>query len=385
VKDLASFQTALSFTVKPLDLTDLASFFLAEHGYQVRGSGEAEGTIAGPPAGLNIEGEAKIPSGQIIAPISSSNKTAYAFPFQNLSTRFRFVGGILSINEARARVFGGTLQGNGSINPRQAPIRFDLNATGESLRTEAFLAENTSQKQVISGPINGNLNAKGDITGLSSWNGNGSVNMKSGRYQAPPVVTPILSALNLSQFASGDLTGINGTFALRNGIMTTEDLTFLSTIGKAFYRGDVGLDTTLNGDLNLVFAQVAVAQSQILQQISLDGTSVSIPTKVRGTLLAPLFPGFSPGKLAQLGLQRTGQKVLQDVLLGKSRTTETGTASASGKIDPGKELLRGLEGLFKKKKSNPTPTTTEPAKEGTSPDKELQKDLGKELQRLFKF
>jgi hypothetical protein len=78
--------------------------------------------------------------------------------------------------------------------------------------------------------------------------------------------------------------------------------------------------------------------------------------------------------------------MLQDALLGKSRTTETGTASASGKIDPGKELLRGLEGLFnKKKKNSPAPTTSEPPKEETSPDEELQKNIGKELQKLFKF
>ena len=399
VKDLGAFNTALRFSVKPLDLADLASVFLKDSGYRMSGSGEVEGTIEGPPANLKVEGSAKIPTGQIVAPISSANKSSYAFPFQNLSTGFRFAGGRLAIIDARANVFGGLLKGSGTVDPRSAPIQFDLQATGEALRTEAFLAENTSQKQVVTGPINGTLQAAGDATGLASWNGKGSVNMKNGKYQAPPVVTPILSMLSLSQFSSGDLSSVDGTFVLKSGIMTTSDLVFVSTIGKAFFKGDVGLDTTLHGDLNLIFSQVAVQASQMLKDISLDGTSVSVPTKVRGTLLAPSFPGFSTGKLLELGLKRTGQKLLQDILTGKPSTSDPQAASATKKVDPGKELLNSLGDLFKKKKrkqpepapsnvepppGNVTPPPAEPVKKPTSVEKDL-KDIGKDLKKLFKF
>ena len=214
VKDLSTFHTDLQFTVKPLDVTDLASFFLKDSGYKVSGSGEAEGRMSGPAANLTITGTTRVPSGEVSMPLSSSNSSVYSAPYQNLSSGFRYAGGKLAFNDAQASVFGGQLQGNCLIDPRARPIRFDLQLTGKALRTEAFLAENTSQKQVITGPVDGRFVATGDTTGLTSWNGSGSLSLRNGTYQAPPVVTPILSMLNLKQFASGDLTSADGTFVL---------------------------------------------------------------------------------------------------------------------------------------------------------------------------
>ncbi len=416
VRDLATFNTDLQFVVKPLDVTDIAAFFLKGSGYKLTGAGEASGKMSGTPALLAVSGTTRIAAGELSLPLTTGNNNVYSVPFQNLESGFRYAAGKLAFSDAQAQVFGGRLKGNVLIDPRAKPIRFELQANGEALRVESFLAQNTSQKTAVAGPVNGTFAATGDTAGLTTWNGSGSLSLRNGTYKAPPVVTPILSALNLKQFESGDLSSGDGTFILQSGIMTTNDLTFVSTIGTAFYRGDVGLDTSLRGDLNLVFSQAAVNQSQTLKDLSLDGKSVSVPTKVRGTLLAPEFPGFSPGKLLELGLKRTGQKMLQEILTGKPKPAENTTASESRKVDPGQELLKELGGLFKKKKKkNPEPapapqpqapaqpqpsvtapaTPTAPVATATPPapapakkpqpiDKEL-KQLGKDLKKIFKF
>ena len=328
--------------------------------------------------------EARVPSYNAVIPVSAADKSSYTFPFKNLVGSFRYAGNTLTIKKASAGLFGGTLEGTGTILPGNTPISFNVNAKGKGVQTEAFLAQNTSQKQVISGPISATFQMAGNASGLATWNGKGSLLMQNGKYQAPPVITPFLSLVNLKEFAAGDLKEASGTFALNGGILTTNDFTCLSSAGTADYRGNVGLDTSLKGNLSLHFSQAAVQQSQVLQQISLDGKTVSIPTRVEGTLQNPSFPGFSTNKLLELGLKRKGQKMLQDILLpGSKKPAGTESAPDQQKKDSGKELIENLQNIFKKKKKPATsPGTTTPA--APAPTKK-EDALTNELKKLFKF
>ncbi len=388
VNDLKKFALSLRYTIDPLDLTDLGKIFLPPDGYTLHGSGLAEGKIDGFASKASITGTVRFSSCNVAAPISTTNKSTFIFPFQNVVAIFRYQAGTLAIESAHAGLFGGMLSGKGTLQPLKKPATYQIEAQGQGIQAESFLAQNTSQKQVISGPVNATLQASGDTTGLASWNGKGDLNIQNGRYQAPPVITPVLSLVNLKEFASGDINAGNGTFTIRDGVMTTDDLTCLTTAGKAFYRGNVGLDTSLNGQLNLAFSQTAVQQSQALQQISLDGITANIPTRVGGTLLAPTFPGFSAGKLLELGLKRKGQKMLQDLILpGSNKPAGTeGSPEATNK-DPGKELLDNLQNIFrKKKKSEAKPLTPEGTAAPTPQTPAKNEDLlKKELKKLFKF
>ncbi|PKL43511.1 MAG: hypothetical protein CVV42_20180 [Candidatus Riflebacteria bacterium HGW-Riflebacteria-2] len=303
------------------------------------------------PKKLSLTGSASVPRFDFDLPVSSTNRSSYLFPFIDVNTSFSYSGNVFIIKSARAKLFGGSLSGSGKVFPGKHPVQLQVNAKGSGLRSESFLDSNTTQKQVITGPVGGTFKATGDIDTLASWNGNGSLRMQNGRYNTPPVVTPFLSLVNLKEYSSGDISDASATFVIRKGIMTTNDLSFLSSAGRADYRGDVGLDTSLKGNLEIRFAPAAVAKSRVLQQISLDGKSASIPSRVEGTLLAPVFPGFKPEKLLELGLKRQGQKLLQDLLTPRSKEpASTETAPAPQKSDPAKELLKGLGNLFKRRR-----------------------------------
>jgi hypothetical protein len=177
--------------------------------------------------------------------------------------------------------------------------------------------------------------------------------MQNGHYEAPPVITPMLSLVNLREFASGDIESGKGTFALNNGYLSTNDLVFVARAGKAYYRGQVGLDTSLSGKMTIIFDQEAVRRSSALQQISLDGRSASIPSRVEGTLLTPSFPGFSAQKLLELGLKRKGQRMLQDIFLPrKDKPAEQSENQQQQQQEPKKEkpeekIIEGLKDIFK--------------------------------------
>lgn len=122
----------------------------------------------------------------------------------------------------------------------------------------------------------------------------------------------------------------------------------LTSAGKGYYRGQIGLDTSIKGKMNLMFSEEAVKRSKALQQISLDGRSAGIPTNVEGTLTSPSFPGFSAQKLLELGLKRTGQRILIDILSPqKKEGKSTQQQTDSKKTDPGQKIRKELEKIFK--------------------------------------
>ena len=215
--------------------------------------------VEGAPKNLSLTGSASVPRFDFDLPVSSTNRSSYLFPFIDVSTSFSYSDNVFTINSAQAKLFGGSLSGSGKVFTGKTPVQLQVNAKGSDLRAESFLDSNTTQKQVITGPAGGTFNAEGDIETLSSWNGTGSLHMQNGRYNTPPVVTPFLSLVNLKEYSSGDISEASATFVIRQGIMTTSDMMFLSSAGRADYRGDVGLDTSLKGNLEIRFAPVAVA------------------------------------------------------------------------------------------------------------------------------
>jgi hypothetical protein len=413
IEDFARLKLGFDFSVQPLDITDIGTFFLKGTGYQAQGAGTASGKISGPLEGMIITGTATVPAGRIEAPVSKVNTDIFAFPFTHGVIPFAASDGTLSIKNARASLFGGTLTGSGKVFTREKPIRFQFDTQGTSLQTQSFLSLNTSQKSVLAGPIALTCQAVGDTSGLNSLNGNWSLNMKNGHYQAPPVISPVLSMLNLNQFASGNLTSMQGNFQIKNGRMNSDNLLFQSSIGNASFKGSVGFDTALSGKLNLSFSPAAVQQSQVLQQFSDDGKTVNVPTKVEGTLLSPSFPGFSTGHLIELGLKRKGQQLLQEALMGKmgGQTTSPASGTNQPKLNPEQLISDALKGVFRQKnpQASPQPQTqvqqsphqsgspsghsgtgiaTAPVAPSPSPRKqienELEKALEKGLKNLFK-
>ena len=326
---------------------------------------------------LVIVGNVMAAAGKIEVALASGSTSTFAFPFTNLVAPVRFSGNKLSVENARTSLFGGSISGDGTVFTDKVPLRFEIEAAGNGIQAENFLAQNSTQQQAISGPINAVLMAAGDVPGINSHTGTGHLRMQNGRYQTPPVIAPFMKIANLAEFSSGDLQDASGTFVLEKGILTTSDLAASTAAGQAFYRGNIGLDTSLQGRLELRFGSAAVRKSDILRQISTDGSSAAIPTRVEGSLLAPVFPGFSLGGLLELGLKKQGQKLLQDMINPGAKSSD------SSQQQKNKGILGDLQNIFKKKKSSGD-NLAPAAATSTAPVKK-EDPLKKGLKNLFKF
>jgi hypothetical protein len=362
VEDISTFKLAFTYGIQPLDLTDIAAFFLKDTGYKATGSGNGTGKISGPIDKIVIEGTAILPTALVEAPISKKDTATFKFPLKNFTAPFRFTEGVLALKQLKAGVFSGTIEGSGNIFVKETPIRFALETKGTGLETNEFLALNTTMKNVVQGPIDVHFSSTGNTTGLDSLAGNWGVTMKQGKYQSPPVVAQGLALLNASHLSSGDLTGINGVFVFKDGKMNSNDLLAKSPFGNASFKGTVGLDTTLNGVTTIVFNQQAIQSAPMLKQISLDGQTAEVPIGVKGSLLSPSLD-LKLDKLLEKAAKKQITNVLQDALFGKNKnqpTTASGTP-ATGKIDPGKLLMDNLGKILNPGKNEPAPTPPSPS------------------------
>lgn len=374
LSDLRKRVLAMTYSIDPINMAEISNALISTQGFSVSGIGSSKGQITGTPTNISLTGTLELTTCNLTIPLDKPKNDSYIFPFTNLFAAYRYSAGEIKIDKATTSIFSGHLNGSGNVFITENPVRIQMRANAAGIRAEKFLSENSTEKNAISGPIDANISANGNSSGLNTWNGSGNFSMRNGSYQAPPVITPVLSLVNLREFSSGTIQSGQGTFQMRNGILTTNDLVFISNAGKAFYRGNVGLDTSLSGKMNIVFAQEAVKSSPALQQISLDGKSADLPTNVAGTLLSPSFPGFSPQGLLELGLKRQGQKLLQDLIFKrKSEPADAGNVSKEENNDPGKQIMQGLQNIFKKKRN-------------AAPEhKPAPQDLGKDLKKLFNF
>ncbi|MBF0498905.1 MAG: hypothetical protein HQM09_02125 [Candidatus Riflebacteria bacterium] len=414
ISDFGKFALNLTYHIQPLDMTDIGGFFLAGTGYQAHGTGQGTGKVTGSIEKMILDGVAQLPSGLFEAPVSKTNTSTFKFPFTDLNAPFRLASGVLDVQGAKAKIFGGTMQTSGKIFLAEKPIRFLFDTTGTSIDVENFMSTNTRLKNVVTGNMNMSLKTGGNTTGLESLDGGLDLGMKNGTYQAPPVAAQLFSMLQAEQLASGSLNGVSGKFVFKNGRMNSDDLLFKSPFGQLGYKGSVGLDTTLQGVLNLQITNAACQSSSMLRQLVGKQPALNLPVGLKGTLFSPAIDLNIQALLKETATHMIGDAVkekaadaLSGMLGGKKKlsvaTTTASTEPQNIKDAVMQELGNVLTG--KKKPATvvpaPVPSGSLPAPDNTpsttpaptpvpqeSPDKQLKneiKNIGKDLKNIFKF
>jgi uncharacterized protein involved in outer membrane biogenesis len=336
VRNFSTFELGFLYNVQPLDLTDIGQFFAGATGYVISGQGTGNGRLTGPLASFTLEGNASIPQGQFEAPISQTNRSTFKFPFTALAAETQLHNGILSVKKASAKLFKGTLNTSGKVYLQETPIRFDFDTKGNQLMAEEFLSLNTTQKQALAGGIDFTLKTAGNTTGLNSLNGRSFLLMKKGRYQSPPLASQIFGLLGANHLTSGAIENLAGNFVFQNGRMNSDDLLINNPLGHVKYRGWVGLDTTLQGTVDLMLTEKACQQSATLRQLAANQKQINLSVGVKGSLLSPSID-LGLEKLLKDALKKQGQQLLQNALSGGA-----GGKLASGTPSP-KDLLQGAK------------------------------------------
>ncbi|NLI76908.1 MAG: AsmA family protein, partial [Candidatus Riflebacteria bacterium] len=368
VDSWATFGLDFAYDIDPLDLTDIGQFFLAGTGYGLTGRGTALGRVTGPIGTFLLAGTAKVPAGVIETAVSKGAST-FKFPFKDLTAPFTFANKVLEVKGAQLGLFSGTVQASGKAWVAETPIRFSFDTKGTGLQAQEFLALNTGYKNVLTGGVDLTFGAQGNTTGLSSLDGLWSVGMKSGKYQAPPVAAQLFTLLNAPQLSSGDLSNLAGTFLFKGGQMHSDDLLFKSPVGQMSYKGNVGLDTSLDGTAQLVLPREVCQGSPVLSQLVGKRPTLELPVGVKGSLAAPSI-NLALDKLLKKAVEEQVKDKAQDLLLNaltggkKAPATASGTApTASGTVQPakptaGKLLENELGKLLGIKTPTPAPVAS---------------------------
>ncbi|GAB4283037.1 MAG: hypothetical protein Kow0029_28900 [Candidatus Rifleibacteriota bacterium] len=375
LKDWGKLMTDFSYSVKPLDATDAAGFFLKDYGYKFQGIGSGTGKITGAVEKIVVTGQAEIPEGIFSAPISKANKDEFKFPFTKLAATFKYFNKVFEIQKADFDIFSGKVSASGKVFLDKEPIAFEFVTNLSQVETSAFLRQNTKFGNVLKGGLDGKADIKGNANGLASVNGLASLSMPKGSYNSPPVIRNICEQLNASHLASGTIENVSGDYTISAGRISSKNTMARSKYGKMVFIGSVGLDTSLDGTMNLEIVRSACLQSQVLKQLIGDEEYLKVPVTLKGSLISPSV---------SIPLDR----MLKDVAQKKVKSSLEKTAKeALGKIF-GKEKPKEQSDQ-QAQPNQPVTNQTSPAPAPEEkPVKKLEnkiKDIGKDLKKIFKF
>lgn len=391
MKNWAKFITDFKFVVTPLDVTDVAGFFLKDTGYKVEGSGTGNGSITGAVAEIKVDGVASVPVGLFAAPVSEKGDL-FKFPFKALQARAVYHAGVLTVSSATMELFSGKVNASGKVFVDKDPIAFEFDTKINQLMTEQFLAENTKYKDILRGGLDGTFAAKGNTTGLVSLNGNASLAMQKGHYNSPPFVRQIADQLNAPQLASGPIDNAAGEYLINGGRINAKNMMGKSKDGKVTFLGSVGLDATLDGEAQIQLTRAACQQSNVLKQLVGNSEYLDIPVTLKGSFMSPSVGLPLDRMLKDVAEKRAKETVQKEAekalgkLFGIKGGGSTPAPVASAPVETAPAAPAGT----------PAPETASQTvqpvpQEPQSPQKKIEnkiKDVGKELKNLkniFKF
>jgi uncharacterized protein involved in outer membrane biogenesis len=242
-----------------------------------------------------------------------------------LSIRYRVADNILSVEDLRGGMTGGTFTDTARINlaGRGFPFTTRLNLHG--VRADELIA---AFDPLAAGSISGTLSAKADLTGLGtsaaaikrSLSGTGDFHIKNGRVSSCGFVLELARVLHSEELRVIHFSTFNGTFRIRR------EQVFLNAFlnGPAIsmkQSGRIGFDNSL--DMNIE-AQPA--------------SHVTVPIKATGTIGSPSCS--ISGKNLE---RRLGEKAEETKEMGREvlKNAETGLKEKKQQLE---KTLRGIFG-----------------------------------------
>lgn len=222
-------------------------------------------------------------TGRLAATIGINGGMYKQFAFTDLSGRLNIANGRLEMDQIKGQSGGGTVTGQFLVHlPKHKPSTTDASFQVRDLPFEEF----THVLGATDHPIIGDLSLTGSLQGTGkhpqgvshTLNGKAELLIKQGRIQRFTVISKVLSILNLPTLLAGkvDLTKdglpfdkITGTFLIKNGQVTTEDLVVDSPVMKISAAGHYDVPTN---QLDFVMAISPFGSySQFLKNIPLFG------------------------------------------------------------------------------------------------------------------
>lgn len=174
----------------------------------------------------------------ITATVSADKGSFKGAEFKKLSTTVSLTDRVLSVQPLAAEVFGGLLSAKVTVDSKTAPTDYQVEFKLGKASADEIISYVAANKREMTGAMSleGKLAASGDTDDLirKSAAGSVSIHAEDGMLRQFPVLSKVFSVLNVSQlfrFRLPDMVSegmpyndLKATFAIKNGIVSTEDL-----------------------------------------------------------------------------------------------------------------------------------------------------------------
>lgn len=335
--------------------------------YAPQGGGAQAGKGGGADAPIDLTAlRALRANGKLrIGSLKASNLKA-----SNVRLDFKANGGRVEASPLSANLYQGSMNGALSVNAAEAVPSFAIkqNLSGVAIGP---LLKDLANKDTLegNGTVNLDVTTRGATVGAlkRALNGGASVNLRDGAVKGIDVAGTIrnaqakLGSLKGQQTQAADksqktdFSEMSGTFAIRNGVASNNDLTMKSPLLRVAGAGDINIgEDSIN---YLVKASLVATSKGQDGRATSDLKGITVPVRATGPLAAPSFGLDFNAMLTDTVKQQAEEKIkgkLESLLGGKKDAAAAAPGAPAAKPgaaeapksnrDAAKDALKGLFG-----------------------------------------
>ncbi len=286
----------------------------------------------------------------------------------NVRLDFKANGGRVEVSPLSANLYQGAMNGAVSVNAAEAVPSFAIKQNLSGIAIGPLLKD-LANKDTLEG--NGTVNLDVTTRGATvaalkrGLNGGASVNLRDGSVKGIDVAGTIrnakakLGSLKGQQTQAADknqktdFSELSGTFAIRNGVASNNDLAMKSPLLRVAGAGDINIgEDSINYTVKATLAGTLKGQDG---REASDLKGITVPVRATGPLAAPSFGLDYNALLTDTVKQQAEEKIkgkLEGLLGGKKAAPAApgapgaapGTAEAPPKSTSTRDAIKGLFG-----------------------------------------
>ncbi|WP_243373601.1 AsmA family protein [Geotalea sp. SG265] len=270
-------------------------------------------------------------------------------PVTGLSVKYRLAENVLSIDELKGNVAGGSFNDTARIDLGRKGFAYTTALSVAGVKAETLV---TALAPKPAGTVFGTLSFKGQVSGMGTQmaamkkniSGQGNYEISQGKLTGPGLVQSLAQFLGIEQLRVINFEKFNGSFRVSHGKIMI-DSTIAGRDVQMAPKGTAGLDKSLDISLQTRIAPQLTGRitgGRLGRFVTDDKGWGILPLKVTGNFSAPKFAldvSAVREQLKQKGKEQLERTIREKLLKGKEGERQP----------PEKELLeKGLRGILGK-------------------------------------
>lgn len=215
----------------------------------------------------NVSGAATLQGNVLVAKISLRDR----FYLQRMRSTLSYSPRALDLSKISAQAGGGDLTGGFAMQPESKGSPFNLDIKFRNVEADWIIVEAGGEKGVIKGKLDGNFEARGEITNRNALQGTGEIFLRDGQLRQYSLLVALGQILQIEELTQLHLEQAQAKYHIDSGTVIVDELILRSPNIRLSAKGTIAFDGKLRLD-----AQLAINE------------------KVRNQLFKPIRSNFQP-------------------------------------------------------------------------------------------